>query len=68
MTRRKWQGRAFHALCFLAVLVALGMLAVLLIYICVQGWSRVDWASLPAFLPATLIEREYRPRCWVLST
>ena len=49
MTRRKWQGRAFHALCFLAVLVALGMLAVLLIYICVQGWSRVDWGFITSF-------------------
>lgn len=49
MTRRKWQGRAFHALCLLAVLVTLGMLAVLLIYICVQGWSRVDWGFLTSF-------------------
>ena len=49
MTRRKWQGRAFHALCLLAVLVALGMLAVLLIYICVQGWSRVDWGFITSF-------------------
>ena len=49
MTRRKWQGRAFHGLCLLAVLVALGMLAVLLIYICVQGWSRVDWAFITSF-------------------
>ena len=49
MTRRKWQARAFHALCLLAVLVALGMLAVLLIYICFQGWSRVDWGFITSF-------------------
>ena len=49
LTRRKWQGRAFHALCLLAVVVALGMLAVLLIYIGVKGWSRVNWGFLTSF-------------------
>ena len=49
MARRKWQGRAFHALCLLAVLVALGMLSVLLIYIAMKGWSRVDWGFLTSF-------------------
>ena len=49
LTRRKWQGRAFHALCLLAVVVALGMLAVLLIYIGLKGWSRVNWGFLTSF-------------------
>ena len=49
MVRRKWQGRAFHALCLLAVLLALGMLSVLLIYIALKGWSRVDWEFLTSF-------------------
>ena len=49
MARRKWQGRAFHALCLLAVLVALGMLSVLLIYIGLKGWSRVDWDFISSF-------------------
>ena len=49
MARRKWQGRAFHALCLLAVLVALGTLSVLLIYIAMKGWSRVDWGFLTSF-------------------
>ena len=46
MARRKWQGRVFHGLCLLAVGIALAMLAVLLIYIVAQGWSRVDWSFL----------------------
>ncbi len=49
MARRKWQGRAFHVLCLLAVLLALGMLSVLLIYIALKGWSRVDWEFLTSF-------------------
>ena len=49
MARRKWQGRAFHALCLLAVLVALGALSVLLIYIALKGWSRVDWDFIISF-------------------
>ena len=49
MVRRKWQGRAFHVLCLLAVLLALGMLSVLLIYIALKGWSRVDWEFLTSF-------------------
>ena len=49
MNRRKWQGRAFHAMCLLAISVALGMLAVLLVYIGVQGVSGVDWDFLTSF-------------------
>ena len=49
MARRKWHGRAFHALCLFAVVIALGMLSVLLIYICWKGWSRVDWGFLSSF-------------------
>ena len=49
MNRRKWQGRAFHALCLLAISVALGMLAVLLVYIGVKGASGVDWDFLTSF-------------------
>ena len=36
MARRKWRGRAFHALCLMAVAIALGMLAVLLVYLVFQ--------------------------------
>ena len=49
MARRKWRGRAFHALCLLAVGIALGMLAVLLIYLLVQGVTRIDWEFLTSF-------------------
>ena len=49
MARRKWRGRAFHALCLLAVVMALGMLAVLLIYLALQGWTRVNWDFLTSF-------------------
>ena len=49
MARRKWMGRAFHALCLLAVIVALAMLATLLVYIISKGWSQVDWGFLTRF-------------------
>ena len=49
MVRRKWQGRAFHALCLQAVVVALGTLALLLVYIGIKGWSRLDWGFLTSF-------------------
>ena len=54
LERRKWQGRAFHLLCLLAILVALGMLAALLFNILSQGWHRVSWdflSSLPSRKP-----------------
>ncbi len=49
MARRKWQGRVFHGLCLLAVCIALTMLAVMLIYIVAQGWSRVSWSFITSF-------------------
>ncbi len=49
MNRRKWQGRAFHAMCLLAISVALGMLGVLLVYVGIQGASAVDWDFLTSF-------------------
>ena len=48
-TRRKWMGRAFHALCLLSVGIALGMLAVLLVYLLIQGATRIDWSFLNSF-------------------
>ena len=47
--RRKWLGRVFHGLCLLSVTVALGALAVLLIYLVVQGVTRIDWSFLTSF-------------------
>ena len=49
MDRRKWEGRAFYVLCLLAITVALGMLAVLLIYIGMKGWSHVNWSFITSF-------------------
>jgi phosphate transport system permease protein len=49
LSRRKLEGRVFHGLCLLAISLALGMLAVLLIYILVQGASRVDWDFITSF-------------------
>ena len=49
MSRRKLQGRVFNGLCLLAVGIALAMLAVLLVYIVAQGWSRVNWSFLTGF-------------------
>lgn len=49
LNRRKWQGRAFHAVCLLASSIALGMLVVLLVYIAIQGVSGVDWDFLTSF-------------------
>ena len=48
-TRRKWLGRVFHGLCLLSVTVALGALVVLLIYLVVQGVTRIDWSFLTSF-------------------
>ena len=47
--RRKWMGRAFHGLCLLSVSVALGMLALLLVYLLVQGVTRIDWSFMTSF-------------------
>ena len=48
-TRRKWMGRAFFGLCLLSVAIALGMLAVLLIYLLIQGVTGIDWNFLTSF-------------------
>ena len=47
--RRIWMGRGFQALCLLAVTVSLGMLAVLLVYLGIQGWDRISWDFLNSF-------------------
>ena len=47
--RRKWMGRAFHGLCLLSVCIALGMLALLLAYLLIQGVTRIDWSFLTSF-------------------
>lgn len=49
MTRRQWEGRAFHALCLLAVAVALAMLVLLLVYLARQGLTRVSWEFITSF-------------------
>ena len=46
---RKWVGRGFHGLCLLSVCIALGMLAVLLIYLLQQGVTGIDWSFLTSF-------------------
>ena len=47
--RRKWLGRVFHGLCLLSVVIALGSLAVLLVYLLVQSVTRIDWSFLTSF-------------------
>lgn len=54
--RRVWQGRAFFALCLLAVCLSLSMLGVLLVYLGAQGYSRVSWDFLVSF-PSRFPER-----------
>jgi len=49
MARRKWLGRAFYALCLLAIVIALAMLAALLAKIVSQGWSRLSWDFVTSF-------------------
>ena len=47
--RRKWMGRAFFGLCLLSVTIALGMLALLLVYLLIQGVTGIDWSFLTSF-------------------
>ena len=47
--QRDSKGRIFYGLCLIAVLISLGMLAVLLVYIGSQGFSRVDWEFITSF-------------------
>ena len=49
MARRKLQGRLFHAICLLAILIGLGMLATLLFNVISQGWDRVNWSFITNF-------------------
>ena len=54
--KRVWKGRAFFALCLLAVCISLAMLGVLLVYLGSQGYSRVSWDFLTSF-PSRFPER-----------
>jgi phosphate transport system permease protein len=56
MARRKWQGYVFHALCLLAILIGLAMLAALLYNILSQGLERLSWDFLTSF-PSRFPER-----------
>ena len=56
LARRKRQSAIFAALCMAAIAIALAMLAVLLIYIVVEGYTRVDWQFLTSF-PSRFPER-----------
>lgn len=47
--RRKIKGRAFYALCLLAVLVSLSMLGVLLFELASDGYHRVNWSFITSF-------------------
>ena len=49
MRRRRLHGRIFHALCLVSILIGMGMLAVLLINIFIDGWQRVNWEFLTNF-------------------
>ena len=49
LSLRKRRNVAFALVCLLAIAIALGMLAVLLVYIGMQGWNRVDWSFLTSF-------------------
>jgi len=47
--RRKWMGRAFYGLCLISVAIALGMLAVLLVYLFIQGITGISWSFMTSF-------------------
>ena len=49
MFRRRWKGRIFHAICLLAIVLVLMVLATLLYNIIEQGWNRIDWDFLTGF-------------------
>jgi phosphate transport system permease protein len=53
---RKRKNAIFAALCMAAIAIALGMLAVLLIYIIAQGYARVNWSFISSF-PSRFPER-----------
>ena len=56
MTRRKWQGQIFHALCLIAILIGLAMLGALLYNVLSQGLGKLDWAFITSF-PSRFPER-----------
>lgn len=47
--QRETKGRIFYALCLAAVLISLGMLAVLLAKLGLDGYSRIDWSFLTSY-------------------
>ncbi len=49
LAHRRRKSTVFAGLCMAAIAIALGMLAVLLIYIVVQGYGKVDWSFLNSF-------------------
>ena len=49
MHRRRLYGHIFHLLCLASIFIGLGMLAVLLIDIFIDGWRRVNWEFLTSF-------------------
>ena len=56
LAHRKRKNAIFAGLCMAAIAIALGMLAVLLIYIIAQGYARIDWSFLSSF-PSRFPER-----------
>ena len=56
MTRRKWQGQIFHALCLIAILIGLAMLGALLYNVLSQGLGKLDWDFITSF-PSRFPER-----------
>lgn len=56
LVQRKRKNAVFAALCMAAIFIALGMLAVLLIYIVVQGLGRIEWSFFTNF-PSRFPER-----------
>ena len=56
LAHRRRKSTVFAGLCMAAIAIALGMLAVLLIYIVVQGYGKVDWSFLNSF-PSRFPER-----------
>jgi phosphate transport system permease protein len=56
MTRRKWQGQIFHALCLIAILIGLAMLGALLYNVLSQGLGKLDWDFITSY-PSRFPER-----------
>jgi phosphate transport system permease protein len=56
MARRKWQGRIFHALCPVAILIGLAMLGALLYNVLSQGLGMLDWDFITSY-PSRFPER-----------